>query len=112
VNSADSTPLNLFAHIPAELPQELTNCLLTAGDVRIERIVSRGHASPPGFWYDQDTSEWVLVVQGAGKLSFDDGETLELNAGDSVLIAAHRRHRVEWTDPARPTIWLAVYFGG
>lgn len=112
MNSAADTPLNLFAHIAAELPQELTNCLLSAGGVRIERIVSHGHASPPGFWYDQDTNEWVLVVQGAAKLSFDDGETLELKAGDSVLIPAHRRHRVEWTDPAQATVWLAVHFGG
>ncbi len=111
MTSAADTPLNLFAHIPAELPHELTNCLLSAGDVRIERIVSRGHASPPGFWYDQEANEWVLVVQGAAKLSFEDGETLELHAGDSVLIPAHRRHRVEWTDSAQLTIWLAVHFG-
>ncbi|MFO0898752.1 MAG: cupin domain-containing protein [Pirellulales bacterium] len=112
MNSAADTPLNLFAHIPTDLLQELTNCLLAASNVRIERIVSRGHASPPGFWYDQETNEWVLVVQGAAKLSFDDGAALELNAGDSVLIAAHRRHRVEWTDPAQQTIWLAVHFSG
>jgi len=26
------------------------------------------------------------------------------------LIAAHRKHRVEWTTPDEPTVWLAVFF--
>ena len=79
--------------------------------VRIERIVSSGQASPPGFWYEQAWDEWVLVLAGRALLAFDDGERCELGAGDCVAIAAHRRHRVEWTDPAAPTVWLAVHHG-
>ncbi len=77
--------------------------------VRIERIVSRGHVTPPGEWYDQDTHEWVVLLTGSATLTFEDrSETLA--AGDHVLIPAHRRHRVEWTDPAQPTVWLAVHY--
>jgi len=79
--------------------------------LRIERIVSRGHSSPPGFWYDQEDNEWVLVLTGRARLRFAADEGLiELGVGDCYEIAAHRKHRVEWTDPDQDTIWLAVFF--
>ncbi len=84
--------------------------LLAGPGVRIERIVSAGHASPPGFWYDQPHMEWVALLAGAARLRFEDtAEPLLLKPGDHVAIAAHRRHRVDWTDPAQPTVWLAVH---
>ena len=46
-------PSNLFADVPPHLPNELVQTLLDASNVRIERIVSYGHASSEGFWYDQ-----------------------------------------------------------
>jgi cupin 2 domain-containing protein len=100
---------NLFSSIPAGVPDELVETLLENKSVRIERIVSQGHSSPEGFWYDQDESEFVVLLKGAARLRFEDGE-IELSAGDSVNIPAHRRHRVEWTTPDEPTIWLAVFY--
>ena len=55
---------NLFAELPTELPQELFTTLVAASDLRIERIVSHGHASPADFWYDQPQDEWVMVLKG------------------------------------------------
>jgi cupin 2 domain-containing protein len=101
---------NLFAEIPTTLPDELVQVLLTAGSVRIERIVSLGHASPPGFWYDQDQAEWVIVLQGLAKLRFEDEEPIEMKPGAFLNIPPHRRHRVDWTTPDEPTIWLAVHY--
>jgi cupin 2 domain-containing protein len=103
--------LNLFADLPISLPAELCTTLLTAPGVRIERIVSQGQASPEGFWYDQAQDEWVVVLKGAARLRFQDGE-LELMPGDFVDIPAGKKHRVEWTTPDEPTIWLAVFYGG
>ena len=100
---------NLFTDIPTNLPQELFTTLLTASNLRIERIVSHGHTSPEGYWYDQDQHEWVLVLQGAARLSIE-GEIKELKPGDSINIGAHQKHRVEWTTPEEPTIWLAVFY--
>jgi cupin 2 domain-containing protein len=100
---------NLFERLPSALAAEQITTLVEAGSVRIERIVSHGHASPDGFWYDQDQREWVMVVQGAARLRFEN-ESLELKPGDFVDIPAHRKHRVDWTTPAEPTVWLAVYF--
>lgn len=100
---------NLFSDLPANLPGELISTLLDAASIRIERIVSHGHASPEGFWYDQDENEWVIVLKGAARLRFDD-ETVEMKLGDFVNIPAHRKHRVEWTTPDEPTIWLAVFY--
>lgn len=101
---------NLFADIPIALPAELLTPLLATPHVRIERIVSRGHSSPPDFWYDQDDAEWVIVLQGSAAILFE-GEPAPrtLRRGDHVEIAAHRRHRVVWTDAAEPTVWLAVH---
>ncbi len=102
---------NLF-DIPGEMPEEIFTELLRRETFRIERIVSRGQASPPGFWYDQVTDEWVLLVKGRASLRFFDGREIALKPGDHILIPRHCRHRVEWTDPERETIWLAVHFGG
>ncbi len=104
---------NLFADIPAVSAtdgEEFISLLARPG-LKIERIVSRGHASPPGFWYDQQENEWVIVLKGSARLRFED-ETCErtLAAGDYVLIPAGKRHRVEWTSPTEPTVWLAVHF--
>lgn len=100
---------NLFAELPGRLPEELFETLLTGTKVRIERIVSHGHASPAGFWYDQDQHEWVVVLKGAATVKFED-RSLELRPGDFVNISAHQKHRVEWTTPDEPTIWLAVHY--
>ena len=96
---------NLFADLPGDLPDELIQPLVDAETVRIERIVSRGHASPDGFWYDQDQDEWVVVLKGTAKLRFED-ETVAMGPGDFIAIPAHKRHRVEWTMPDEPTVWL------
>jgi cupin 2 domain-containing protein len=99
----------LLTHIPSNLPAELTELLLQSPNLRIERIISQGHTSPEGFWYDQDTDEWVLLVQGAARLRFEEG-VVEMRVGDYLHIPAHRRHRVEWTDPVQKTVWVAVHF--
>ena len=104
-----TTLSNLLTHIPAALPEELVQILLDTPNVRIERIVSHGHSSPEGFWYDQDQNEWVLLVAGAARLQFED-ETVEMKTGSFVNIPPHRRHRVEWTDPSQSTIWLAIHY--
>jgi len=100
----------LDSAIPGDLPEELVTVLASGADVRVERIVSRGHVSPPDFWYDQEEHEWVLVGAGRARVSFEDGEQLELGPGDYVNIPAHCRHRVDWTDPDTDTIWLAVFY--
>jgi len=102
---------NLFDAIPAELPEELVQPLLRADHLRIERIVSLGHASPEGFWYDQEAHEWVLLLAGSARLRFEGDAAIDLQPGAFVHIPAHRRHRVEWSDPDRPTVWLAVHYG-
>jgi cupin 2 domain-containing protein len=101
---------NLFADIPTSLAAEQFTALLTTPQLRIERIVSTGQASPPGFWYDQGQAEWVLVLAGsAGLLIEGDADPRVLAPGDFLHIPAHTRHRVEWTSADAPTVWLAVH---
>ena len=100
---------NLFTNLPSDLPDELSTTLLEASNLRIERIVPHGHASPEGFWYDQDDHEWVVVLQGAARLQLED-KTIELRPGDYINLPAYTKHRVEWTTNDQPTIWLAIFY--
>jgi cupin 2 domain-containing protein len=100
---------NLFSNIPSNLPAELIETLIQSDGVRIERIVSHGHASPEGFWYDQDEHEWVMVLQGAARLQLED-RTIDLGPGDYINLPAHTKHRVEWTTNDQPAIWLAIFY--
>ncbi|WP_125780640.1 cupin domain-containing protein [Pseudoalteromonas rubra] len=101
---------NLFSDIPADLSDEVFQTLLSHEQLKIERIVSKGHTSPPQGWYDQDEHEWVLVLQGAGELTFEDGRVERLSAGDHLNIPAHCKHKVSWTDPEQETVWLAIFY--
>lgn len=102
---------NVFDDVPRALTAERIDVLLDAPNVRLERIVSTGHATPPGEWYEQDRDEWVVVLRGRARMRIE-GETDErtLGVGDYLLPRAHVRHRVEWTDPSGPTVWLALFF--
>ena len=102
---------NLFAGLPAarEATERCETLLVQAG-LRIERIVSSGQASPPGFWYEQAEAEWVLLLSGAALLRFEDeAEARRLRAGDWLHIEPRRRHRMDWTAADEPTVWLAVH---
>ena len=101
---------NLFHDIPADLPEEDMRDLLSRPGVRIERIVSKGHVTPEGEWYDQEQGEWVMVVQGAARLLIEgEADARTLGPGDHLYLAPHVRHRVTWTDAQAETIWLAVF---
>lgn len=102
---------NIFANVSEKLADEEFVELVSALNVRIERIVSTGHASPPGQWYDQESAEWVIVLRGSAGLQIEGEEgPRALAPGDHVRIPAHKRHRVEWTNPKQPTVWLAVHY--
>ncbi len=103
---------NIAAEIPSSLPNELVEILAEGeGKLRIERIVSRGHASPSDFWYDQSETELVMLVSGAAVLKFEEAdEPLEMIAGDWIEIPPGKRHRVENTAAGMDSIWLAVFW--
>jgi cupin 2 domain-containing protein len=107
---AEITIGNLRSAIPHVLPDELFTTLAAGSSLRVERIVSRGHASEANVWYDQDESEFVLVVAGRARLEIEGEGELDLRAGDYVVLPAHKRHRVAWTSPDEDTIWLAVHY--
>lgn len=107
---------NLFESIPTDIPEELVEVLAEGrGQIRIVRLVSQGHSSPDGFWYDQEETEWVVLLQGRAVMSFENPITgvinpVPLKPGDWIEIPAHARHRVESTSPDEPTVWLAVHW--
>ena len=106
-----SKPANIFANLPAEAGEEVFQTLAATGAVEIERIVSTGQFSPPGFWYDQPRQEWVLLLQGSAVVRFQAGDRLvELRPGDYLEIPAHAKHRVDRTAEGEKTIWLAIHY--
>jgi cupin 2 domain-containing protein len=105
-----ATSGNIFANIPRQLPEELFATILKRNHVHIERIISRGHVTPTGEWYEQTVDEWVMLLQGQATIVYEhDPVALTLTVGDYVLIPAHNRHRVEWTTPDMDTVWLAIH---
>ncbi len=102
---------NLFALIPENFEKEYFEKLLKNEHLFLERIVSEGHITPFDTWLCENTDEWVIVLSGSAKLSFqNDNSTVELQAGDYLTIPAGTYHRVEWTDPNTKTVWLALHF--
>jgi len=102
---------NLLANLGSSLPEEHFEALVETKAFTLERIVSTGHATPPEQWYDQERDEWVVILAGTAALLLEgESAPLVLRRGDYVLIPAHRRHRVEWTDSAAPTVWLALHY--
>lgn len=100
---------NIF-DLPSSLPnKELFESLVSAGNIRIERIISTGQTTPQGEWYDQDLDEWVILLQGFASLTYADGAEIKLSAGDYLFIPAHLKHRVVYTSSEPPCIWLAVH---
>ena len=98
---------NIFAEIPDELPTELFDQLASGSEFSLKRIVSRGHCSD---WYDQESSEWVILLKGSATIEFEEEKFTPLHPGDYLHIPAHTRHRVSGTDPNQDTIWLALYY--
>jgi cupin 2 domain-containing protein len=101
---------NLFLELPAAETEEAFEELLQGGNWRLERIVSRGQATPAGEWLAQPWTEWVLLLAGAARLTIAGEPAVELRPGDAVIVLANARHRVDWTDPAVATIWLALHY--
>lgn len=102
---------NLFDPPTASTADEVFEVLLRGSEFKLERIVSTGQTTPPGQWYDQSDHEWVVLLSGGAKVVFE-GQTdpVSLSPGDYFHIPAHKRHRVEWTDPELPTVWLALHY--
>ena len=102
---------NLFSGVRSAHSHEVFDQILSGGKFRLERIVSNGHASPAGYWFDQDENEWVVLLAGGAALEVaGEAELIVLQPGDCFLIPAHLKHRVAWTDSRTPTVWLALHF--
>ncbi len=102
---------NLLAQLPHDLAIESCEILAQSANLRIERIVSLGHSSPPDFWYDQPLHEFVVLLSGAACVLFEGQPAPhDLRPGDYLLIPAHCRHRVTWTSPDEASVWLAIHY--
>ncbi|NJD21236.1 MAG: cupin domain-containing protein [Melioribacter sp.] len=101
---------NIFDNFSKENEKEFIEEILSTKNFKLGRIISEGHASSSNFWYDQDKNEFVLLLKGKAKLSFETGEKIELNPGDYMIINAHQKHRVDWTDPDQKTFWLTIFY--
>lgn len=101
---------NILQELPANLIDEYFEEIFSGNQFKLEKIVSKGHKSPPDFWYDQDKNEFVMLISGSAELTFENEPAIQLVKGDYLIIPSHKKHRVEKTDPVHPTIWLALHF--
>ncbi|BBA35423.1 cupin 2 conserved barrel domain protein [Methylocaldum marinum] len=111
ISLSEASMKTLLADLPEDLPEKKFEVLLETPSFRLERILSKGHATPEGQWYDQERNEWVLLLRGEARLEIEGRESeTHLLPGDSLLLPAHCRHRVNWTPDDRITVWLALHY--
>jgi len=102
---------NIYSNIPKEIPDEVFEVIIRNGPFKLERIVSKGHSTPKGKWYDQDNEEWVILLNGSAGIAIEGkAGIVVLKPGDYINLPAHLKHRVEWTDPSTETVWLALHY--
>ncbi|MCX6168902.1 MAG: cupin domain-containing protein [Ignavibacteriales bacterium] len=101
---------NIFENLPDNFKEEFFEDILSTNDFKLGRIISEGHSSPDNFWYDQRKNEFILLLSGSAKVSFDNGKKFELKPGDYLIINAHQKHRVDGTDPLEKTFWLTLHY--
>lgn len=100
---------NIFEQIIVDKNEEKFFEIFKNETIKIEKIVSNGQKSPENFWYEQEKSEFVLVLEGFAILEFED-RVVELKRGDCLNIEAMEKHRVKYTSLDEPTIWFAVFY--
>ncbi|MDL2216397.1 cupin domain-containing protein [Desulfovibrio sp. OttesenSCG-928-M14] len=93
-----------------DAPEYIEVLLKGPDGLHLERIISHGHTTPPGQWYEQENDEWALVLKGSARIAFADGTEKTLNAGDSLLLPKGLRHRVSYS--TSPCLWLALHAKG
>ena len=99
--------MNIFDMPELPLSEELTEILAKSDNIRIKRIISTGHVSD---WYDQDETEFVALLEGNAVIEYENGKTIAMSRGDTLLIAQHERHRVSFTSSDPPCVWLCVFY--
>ena len=99
--------MNIFEMPEFPLSEELTTVLAEDKNIRIERIISTGQVSD---WYDQDETEFVILIEGNAVIEFENKKTVTLSKGDTLLINPHERHRVSFTTSEPPCVWLCVFY--
>jgi cupin 2 domain-containing protein len=100
---------NIFANIPKKIPNEIFETIITDKNIKIEKIISKGHTSPAHGWYDQEKNEWVILLDGEASIEFED-KIVDLKKGDYINILANQKHKVIKTSKNPPAIWLAIFY--
>lgn len=100
---------NIFEKIIVDKTEEFFFEIFRNETIKIEKIVSNGQTSPENFWYEQEKSEFILLLEGFAILEFENRE-VELKKGDCINIKAKQKHRVKFTSLNEPTIWFAVFY--
>lgn len=98
---------NLLSNIPLSSNQEIFETITQNNNIKIERIISYGQTTAKDYWYNQEDDEFVVIIKGNAKITYEDGEIFDLKKGDSLYIKAHQKHQVTYT--SNPTIWLAIF---
>ncbi|MDD3308327.1 MAG: cupin domain-containing protein [Acetobacterium sp.] len=99
--------MNIYEMPGFPISGEVISVLEQNERVRIERIISTGQQSG---WYDQEETEFVILLEGSAQLTFEDNRTVMLEKGDTLLIPPHQKHRVAYTSADPPCLWLCVFY--
>ena len=99
--------MNIYEMPTLPLTEEVTTILTENENIRIERIISTGQVSD---WYDQDETEFIILLEGNAMIEYENGKSVTMSRGDMLLINPHERHRVSYTSSSPPCVWLCVFY--
>ena len=99
--------MNIYEMPTLPLTEEVTTILTENENIRIERIISTGQVSD---WYDQDETEFIILLEGNAVIEFENNKTVTMSKGDTVSIKPHERHRVSYTSSDPPCVWLCMFY--
>lgn len=99
--------MNIYEMPKFPINEEVITILEQNDRVRIERIISTGQQSA---WYDQEETEFLILLEGRAQLVFEDKTMITMEKGDTLQISPHQKHRVAYTSTDPPCIWLCVFY--
>lgn len=98
--------MNIFDTDKLSKDKEVVDIIKQNENVKIEKIISFGQTTD---WMIQDKEEFVLLIQGKAIIEYED-KSVELKAGDTLVIKKNERHRVSYTSKNPCCIWLCVFY--
>jgi cupin 2 domain-containing protein len=84
--------------------------ILLGNSFHLEKIISKGYATPENKWIIEKTNEFVMLLKGKAELLFENGQNIKLSEGDYLVIPKYTKHKVTRTSRKPICYWLTIHY--